>query len=98
MQGRLDKGYKVLPHINQTEKCNLKISNITEKEWLTHYDRLWTEEQLEEIKFSDINERVEPTAMDESALQCCKNRKSPVIDGLNFKFIKYAPAYLNSLL
>ena len=65
MEGRQDKAYKILWHLNQTERNNLKVSSITEKEWLRYYEWLWTQEQLEETEFGDINECVDPVAMDE---------------------------------
>ena len=39
-QGREGKAYKILWHLNQTKRDNLKISNNTEKEWLRYYERL----------------------------------------------------------
>ena len=57
-----NKGYKILRHLKQTERDNLNISNITEKEWLRYYKRLWTHGK---INFLDINECDDPVAMDE---------------------------------
>ena len=48
----------------------MKIRNITEKEWFQYHKWLedpggsnimWTQEQLEETKFVDISECVDPT-------------------------------------
>ena len=64
-------------------------------------DRLWSQEEIEETKFSDIIECTDPIAMDELLavhLHCCKNRKSSGSDGLTFELIKYAPALLHDRL
>ena len=51
-------------------------------------------------KFADINECVDPIAMDKflATLQCCKNRTSLCTDGLNFELMKYVPVLLSDRL
>ena len=50
---------------------------------------------LEETKCAEINECVDPVAMDEflAALEYCKNRKSADTDELKFELIKYEPLW-----
>ena len=100
MQGKVDQAQKMSRNLNQTERDNLTISNITEQEWLRYYERLWTKEQLRETEFPDINKCEDPIAIVEflSALQWRKNKNLLAIDGINLGLIKYVPSLLNDHL
>ena len=33
--------YKVLKHLNRTNKNNIEINNIEDQKWINHYKNLW---------------------------------------------------------
>jgi hypothetical protein len=33
--------YKVLKHLNRTNKDNIEINNIEDQKWIKHYTNLW---------------------------------------------------------
>lgn len=92
--GSQDIAYKILKHLNSTEKDTVKINNITEKEWLKYYETLWTNStevntnpKLMELANVDLIEIEEL----ENALKTFKNKKTPGIDCINIELLKYAP-------
>ena len=82
------------------ERDNLKISNISEQQWLKYYEQLLTKDQPEETTFADFSDCVDLITMDEllAALHCCKNSKAPGSDGLKVELIKCVPALLHDRL
>ena len=94
VHGRQEKAYKILKHLNKTEKDNLHLTTITEEKWLQYYKELWTtsDKHASDIMI-DINELVDPITLDEllPIIQNAKNKKSPGSDNINMELIKYAP-------
>ena len=92
--GTQDVAYKMMRHLNSTERDTVKINNISEENWITHYNKLWTNED------EDINPTLATMAdidsikMEEldNALGTFKNKKtSPGIDDINIEVLKCMP-------
>ena len=103
--GEQNMTYKVLKHLNQTNKDMIEINNIQDRKWTQHYKNLWctnspkndkdgpetTSTHLAEIEaFSD--EELE------QSLKSMKNRKSAGPDGLNSELFKYGGCVLSNRL
>jgi hypothetical protein len=73
------KAYKILKELNKTEKDNLQLDPISEKQWLDYYQQLWTDSDNEDITGLAMNdENVEAISIDElnTVLKNSKNRKT----------------------
>jgi hypothetical protein len=93
VHGAQDTAYKVMKHLNSTERDTAFINNITEDQWFNFYKDLWTNETENEID-PELNDllTVDRIALDglEGILKSFKNKKSPGNDGMNIELLKYA--------
>ncbi|KAJ4444214.1 hypothetical protein ANN_06005 [Periplaneta americana] len=65
VHGRQDKAYKILKHLNNQTRDNLKLNLIPQEEWTSYFKGLWTEETDEEIVSTLIDENVDPISFEE---------------------------------
>lgn len=66
--------------MNRTEKDDIQLNPISEKQWLEYYKELWTVENEHDCKkLATNNEYVDPITMDELriVLKTFKNCKAP---------------------
>lgn len=98
IHGRQEFAYKMMKHLNKTEKDDAKINIINKDEWLTYYTKLWTkEENMENPGNRNGKDEEEDRSVDqiemgelEAALQKTKNRKAPGQDNINPELLKFA--------
>jgi len=107
--GEQSMAYKVLKHLNRTNKDTIEINNIEDQKWINHYKDLWCTNSLQNDNDDPETTSATSTGIDEisdeeleQSLKSMKNRKAPGPDGLNSELFKYGDtssqtAYLSSL-
>lgn len=81
-------------HLNSTERDTIKVNNISEENWITHYSNLWTNEDGKDINPTlSIMAEIDLIGMDEldNALKTSKNKKASGVDNINIELLKYMP-------
>jgi tRNA U55 pseudouridine synthase TruB len=87
--GRQIHAYKIIKHLNRTEKDNLQINPITEHTWLDYYQKLWTKQcndNTTEDKRAKLTENcINFITMEEleTTIKAVKSRKFQGSDGIN---------------
>jgi len=96
--------YKVLKHLNGTNKDTIEINNIEDQKWIEHYKSLWC---LNSPQNNNDESETTPTPSvetdeitnEEQSLKSMKNTKAAGPDGLNSELFKYrGPVLSHSLL
>jgi len=98
--------YKVLKHLNRTNKDTIEINNIEDQKWINQYKNLWFTNSPHNDKDKPETTTTPSAGIDEisdeeleQSLNSIKNRKAARPDGLNSEFFKYGgPALSNRLL
>lgn len=99
IHGRQTFAYKIIKHLNKTEKDTAGINVIQENQWIEHYKNLWTNK--DEIYDEEENEKekqeVDPLTLEElqGVLRKAKNRKATGSDGVNTELLKYGGTLLH---
>jgi len=99
-------GYKVLKHLNRTNKDSIEINNIEVQKWISHYRNLWCTNSPHNDNDEPETTTTPSAGIDEisdeelkQSLKSMKNRKAAGPDGLNSELFKYGrPALSNRLL
>jgi hypothetical protein len=100
--GDENMAYKVLKHLNRTNKDKIEI-NIEDQKWIKYYKNLWctnspqNDDELEATStpsagIDEISDELE------QSLKLMKNRKAARPDGLNFELFKYGGPVLSNHL
>jgi len=98
--------YKVLKHLNRTNKDTIEINNIEDKKWKNHHKNLWCMNSPHNNNDEPETTSTPPAGIDEisdveleQSLKSIKNRKAAGPAGLNSEFFKYGgPALSNCSL
>jgi hypothetical protein len=103
--GEQNMTYKVLKHLNRTNKDNIEISNIEDKEWIKHYKNLWCTNSPQNNNDKPSTSSTVSTEIDEisdeeleQSLKSMKNIKAAGPDGLNSELFKYGKPILSNRL
>ena len=87
--------YKVLKHLNRTNKDTIEMNNTDDQKWIHHYKNLWCtnsphndndEPETTTNRSAGIDEISDEEL--EQSLKSMKNRKAAGPDGLNSELFK----------
>jgi hypothetical protein len=96
--------YKVLKHLNRTNKDTVEINNIEDQKWIKH-EHLWCtnspqndndEPETTSTPLAEIDDISDKEL--EQSLKSMKNRKAAGPDGLNSELFKYGGPILSGHL
>ena len=111
MQNRTDifceqnMAYKVLTHLNRTNKDTITVNNLEDQKCVEHYKSLWCTNSSPNDNDDPESTSTPPTEIDEisdeeleQSLKSLKNRKAAGQDGLNSELFKYGGPILSNRL
>jgi hypothetical protein len=92
VHGAQNAAFKIIKHLNKSERDTIFMNNIREEDWRNLYKKLWTipynageytpymedTDDVDSIHFDEFNE----------VLYSFKYRKSPGYDGINMELLK----------
>jgi hypothetical protein len=94
--GKQNMAYKVLKHLNRTNKDTIEINNIEDQKWINHYKHLWCTNPPHSDNDEPETTTIPSTGIDEisdeeleQSLKSMKYRKAAGPDGLNSELFKY---------
>lgn len=97
VHGAQTSAYKIMRHLNKSEKDTVELNNIAEDDWLKYFKELWTYpiDIKPQQKSNEYNE-VDNITMEElnDILNTFKANKTPGSDEMNIELIKYASPQL----
>src|SRR5215469_5511145 len=100
--GEQSMAYKVLKHLNRTNKDTIEINNIQDQKWINHYKDLWCTNSLQNDNDEPETTSATLTGIDEisdeeleQSLKSMKKRKAPGPHGLNSELFKYGGPVLS---
>lgn len=100
IHGNQTFSYKVLKHLNKSEKDVARINVIQQDVWIQHYKELWFQENEDNVVTENENVEVidvDPITKEEldEVFKETKNRKSTGPDGINMELLKYGGILLH---
>ena len=103
--GEQSMAYKVLKHLNWTNRDTIKINTIEDKKWIEHYKSLWCSNSPqgnndEPGNTSIPSEEIDKISNEElkQSFKLMKNRKAAGPDGLKSELFKYGGLTLSKRL
>lgn len=93
--GEQSMAYKVLKHLNWTNRDTIKINTIEDKNWIEHYKSLWCSNSLQSNNDEPGNTSIPSEEIDKisneelkQSFKLMKNRKAAGPDGLKSELFK----------
>jgi endonuclease/exonuclease/phosphatase family metal-dependent hydrolase len=97
LHGRQQVAYKIMKHLNKTEKDTARLNVVSKDRWIQHYKDLWFDGNFQDtpiegtnLSRDEIDQAVDLITLEEleRMLVKAKNRKATGPDGLNMELLK----------